>query len=138
MEPGLARLLVPGAGKSDSSSRGPSSLLSPSPNANAKFQRTGLGTEPSRLEQPSWGPGGWCTGVGWGILGSQDCAKWVHKTSSLLAPDLSVPDWLGFSANTPPGCFKDGFWTAATCGGSQLGLLPSCAALSESDHLSEP
>lgn len=44
----------------------------------------------------------------------------------------------GFSANTPPGCFKDGFWTAATCGGSQLGLLPSCAALNEFDNLSEP
>ena len=99
MEPGLARLLFPGAGKSDSSSRGPSSLLSPSPNANAKFQRTDLGTEPSRLEQPSWGPGGWCIGVGRGILGSQDCAKRVHKASSLLASkcesylpdDTSVP-----------------------------------------------
>ena len=76
--------------------------------------------------------------MGWVILGSQDCAKWVHKTSSILAPGFRVPDWLGFSANTLPVCFKGGFWTPAICGGSQLGLLPSYAALSEFDSLSEP
>ncbi|CAN0569056.1 unnamed protein product [Rangifer tarandus platyrhynchus] len=85
MEPGLAHPLFPGAGKSDSSSRGPSSLLSPSPNANAKFQRTGLGTEPSRLEQLSWGLGGGARG--WGPAART--LSWAGSTLS-LSPGVAV------------------------------------------------
>lgn len=78
-------------------------------------------------------------GVGWGILGLQDCVKLVEKTSSSPAPGFSVQDWAGFSANTPPpGCFMDGLRSPATCGGSHLGLLSSCATLNEFDNLSEP